>query len=192
MTVRRSASAPRPDPEPTLLLTGGRLNNRYIVGLAGRAVPLTYTYYNVFTDLLDAQRDPKASGFASSRVYPMINRVAICRVRRVIDETLGKGAGMELIQSGSGEEYKLNVPPDQIAIDPSFPELVALKVITPEQLADLQGRFPTLPERWNGATAAAKPPTCANGDTSPAPATIRMTPRPRPRSSTIEHLASLG
>jgi hypothetical protein len=172
MVVRRGTPqvAPRPESKPALLLTGGRRSNRYIIGLHGKAVPLTYTYYNVFADLLAAQRDPKSSGFASSKTYPMITRVAICRLRRLIDKVLGDGAGKDLILTGSGEEYRLNLTPEQIALDPSLAELVNLKIISPEQFADLQARFETLPERWNPS---------ANGDSKPAlPATIRMT-RPR-------------
>jgi hypothetical protein len=110
---------------------------RYLVLLRGRQLPVTYTEYNLLVELILSRRDPAAAGFANAKSYPFVSRVAVCRLRRAIDDILGPRAGLELIATGAGEEYRLNLTPDEIAIHPSMNELLPLRVLAPTDVEAL-------------------------------------------------------
>jgi hypothetical protein len=195
MVVRRDKPAGSPpDRPPAIVITAERLRTRIVVALFGRRLKLTYTMYNIFADLLLARRNPQLAGYASSRDYPVISRVEVCRLRKEIAKHFGRDFAMEVIQTGnSSEEYRLNpnVPDEEIVLDPSVSELPALSILTAEELADLRSRYRTLPERWeaNGAAAPAadaEPPAPA-----PFPAAVRLA-RPRALTTTTTHLAALA
>ena len=133
---------------PALLLTGERRFGRYLVVLRGHELLITYTHYNLLIELLLAKRDPLGAGYAAAGAYPNVSRVAVCRLRHQIDAQLGQGTGMNLIDTGAGEEYRLNLRPEEVALDPGVGELVPLGVLTAAQLQELQMIARTLPQRW--------------------------------------------
>jgi len=193
MVVRRDKpTGSPPDRPPAIVITAERLRTRIVVVLFGRRLKLTYTMYNIFADLLLARRNPQLAGYASSRDYPVISRVEVCRLRKEIAKHFGRDFAMELIQTGnSSEEYRLNpnVPDAEIVLDPSVSELPMLSILTVDELANLRSRYRTLPERWeaNGASAPAadaEPP-------APRPGGVRLV-RPRALTTTTTHLAALA
>ena len=45
-----------------------------------------------------------------------ISRMSIYRLRQAINRYVGRGIGKLLIETGCREEYRLGIPPDQIAV----------------------------------------------------------------------------
>ena len=68
--------------------------------------------------------------------------MTIARLRRAMDAAAGTGAGHALIETGTTEEYRLTIPradlPNCVALEPTFFELEALKVVSAEQAESLR------------------------------------------------------
>jgi hypothetical protein len=110
---------------PVLVLTGERSNRRVFVRLYGKQVKLTYSQFVVLARLVIA-RGTTPTGFIKDAegVYP----VAVWRLRTAIDQGLGREAGQSLVETGTGEEYRLGIPITHVALEPSCSELVRIAV----------------------------------------------------------------
>lgn len=110
-----------------ITFTGERRHNHFRVQVRRQTVNLTASSLNILIDLVLAREDSE-TGFVQ---LPALD---IFRLRRALDSALGPGAGKDLIETGGGEEYCLNIPRDelgsQVAVTACFFELVDLNVVS--------------------------------------------------------------
>jgi len=129
--VKRSGAA------ATIMLTGNRSNDHFLIQLEGDPVALTHATLKALVKLIIARGSP-GSGFVH------VPRVTIHRLR----QSLGREAGDKLIETGCGEEYRLVFEPDcladHIVLHPSFFELGDLHVYSASQLEVLTRICPTM------------------------------------------------
>jgi hypothetical protein len=120
---------------PTLTLTGERRDGHVLVRVRDKALWLSYGHLYRLVRLVIAQGLTQ-SGFAADPdvLYPQ----GVCRLRKAIDEAVGPGSGGALIETGVGREYRLAVPTRDVALDPDFPELSRLGLVTADELVKLQ------------------------------------------------------
>lgn len=118
-----------------LVLTGERHAGHFEVRLKRGAAGLTYTGLRALVALV-LSRAGAGSGFV--RLSPVL----VSRLRHALDRAAGPGTGEALIETGFKKEYRLAVPRERlrslVAVEPSFFELEALKVISAEQAAQLR------------------------------------------------------
>jgi len=95
-----------------LILTGRRRRRHYLILVKRREVWLNRRQ---FADLC---RLVRARG--SDLEYVRLAPVTVRRLRAAIDEQLGEGAGMSIVETGDGAEYRLTFAPSTIARDKSL------------------------------------------------------------------------
>jgi hypothetical protein len=121
---------------PTLTLTGNRRENRFEIYLLGRPLELTCSTFKALVDLVIARGAP-------GNGYVRAERISIHRLREAMDIAVALGTGKSLIETGSGEEYRLTIPRDelssQIVLTPCFVELDNLNILTTQQVTRLRG-----------------------------------------------------
>lgn len=137
---RDSESSPKPtdhadNADPMIVFTGNRGNDHYEVVVQGKVVELSLSCLKVMIELVIARRGT-GTGFVR------VNAVAICRLRRALDEAVGLGAGHAFVETGNAEEYRLAIPRHQIkaklAITSCFLELVKLKAVSRDRASALR------------------------------------------------------
>ena len=120
----------RPAPLPSLVLTGIRHRNRVEIRIGAIAVPLTCSSYEILRDLVLPLVDSETG---CAEIHP----VAIRRLRCAIDETVGDGTALTLIETGMNGPYRLEIVraelSERVALTLCFFELVDLKIVTEEQ-----------------------------------------------------------
>jgi hypothetical protein len=122
---------------PILVLTGHRLDRKYMVLVLGIPVFLTFRQFEELLELVHS-RLTSQTGFRAvppdQTDYEFV-RLQVHRLRRAIDTYTTPGTGRAIIQTGAGTEYRLAMIAKDIGIDLSFydlppdlasPELVAL------------------------------------------------------------------
>lgn len=118
-----------------LSLSGERVRDRFEVLFDSVCVHLPATCLMALVDLVAALANADAG-------YVHVNSVTICRLRRYLGRALGKGAGVGLIETGCGDEYRLAIPPErakkQIHVKPGFFELAKQNLISPDQFEALR------------------------------------------------------
>jgi hypothetical protein len=111
-------------------LTGERVRRRFVVKVRGKPVALTYVCFSTLLALIVSRAGPDSGYVAASHV-------TIARLRRAIDSAGRDGAGMELIETGVEQEYRLKMAPNRLraslALEKTFFELEPLNVVTAEQ-----------------------------------------------------------
>ncbi len=121
--------------DPTIVFTGNRGNDRYQIIIQGKIVALSLSCLNVLIDLVIARGEAE-TGFV------IVNAVAIYRLRKALDEVVGKGTGNAIIETGNAEEYRLAYPGYKLsatlAITSCFSELVKLKAVTMDRASALE------------------------------------------------------
>jgi hypothetical protein len=107
-----------------------------LVLVHGKPVWVSYGNFCGLVRLVLA-RGQTQSGFVADPdlLYP----VAVCRLRRALDEAVGPGAGDTLIERGLKGEYRLSIPVTCVALAPDFEEIAGVGVLTADELAQLQG-----------------------------------------------------
>jgi hypothetical protein len=112
---------------PTITFNGDRHNGHFEVRILGRTTLLPCALFRTLIDLVIARAETE-TGFLPE------NPVTIRRLRQAIDQAVKPGTGKTLIETGSGEEYRLTIPKEEIlqevAFERGFFELEGLKVIT--------------------------------------------------------------
>ena len=118
-----------------ILFTGERHNNHFEVCVLGRKVLLSLAMLRTLVDLLIARANTEIGFLAQS---PVTSR----RLRRTIDQAVKPGTGKSLIETGSGQEYRIALAretvDEAVMTAPGFFELVSLKVISSQQAAQLR------------------------------------------------------
>jgi hypothetical protein len=111
-----------------IVLTGSRHDDHFRVLLDGKATMLPYASFSVLVELICA-RVLSDSGFLASA------RSTIYRLRKTLESNVG--IGRPLIETGSGEEYRLAIPKSElrkrVGVTSCFFDLVARNLITKEQ-----------------------------------------------------------
>jgi hypothetical protein len=145
MTRHRSASArarAKPDNakvalQPIITFTGNRRNDHYEVLVHGQVVESRLACLKALIALVLAHA-------GSGRGFVRLNPVTVCRLRRAIDDVIGAGAGMILIETGISDEYRLMLPNKglngHVALAPCFFELVQLKIVSRDCATKLKRR----------------------------------------------------
>jgi hypothetical protein len=189
--IRQSAGSPEDRPPPAVVVTAARVNRRHFIVLFGHPLGLTYKLFDVFVELLLARRNPLSNGYAPSS-DDGVNRVAICRLRKEIAALLGADLAKDIVQTGSRAEYRINprITNADVVLDAGVPELVALRVLSAAELAELQATYRTLSQRWpvEGATV----PAAEIRTATPTPHGIVRLTRPRAQTTTTTRLAALA
>lgn len=112
---------------PLITFTGERRRSRYRVKVRRRTVDLTAGALTILIDMVLAGEDSELG-------FVQLPALDVFRLRRAIDSAVGPGAGKDLIETGGGEEYRLNIPRDQlgtqVALTACFFELVDLNVVS--------------------------------------------------------------
>lgn len=127
-----------------IALTGERKHNRVMVVFDGRPVNLTYTSLQALVALILARAN-------SSTGFQQLDPVAVARVRQILDEGVGPGAGMRWIETGCGSEYRISINRKELRtgliISRTFFELEATRFVRSEQVAALRqiGRVQKFP-----------------------------------------------
>ena len=138
---KRRTTAPRDN--IIIVLTGNRHDDHFCVNVDGKPALLPYASFAALVDLICA-RVQSNSGFLGSA------RSTIYRLRKAFD--LHAGAGKRLIETGSGEEYRLTILKSElwrcVGVTPCFFDLVARNLFSKEQADILRKhcRRCTLPE----------------------------------------------
>jgi hypothetical protein len=113
-----------------IAFTGIRAQNHYSVGVGGKSIALTYGSLKALMELVLARSSP-GSGFAR------FDKMTIARLRAVLVCALGDGAGKVLIETGSGEEYRLAIPRKQlrarVLVSDCFFELIEINVVRKDE-----------------------------------------------------------
>src|SRR5262245_27419696 len=86
-----------------ITVTGTRVGDLFRVALRGASISLTFNSFEALINLTIARANG-GSGFVE------IKKMTIRRLRAAIDRSLGDGVGKTLIETGSGEEYRLAIP----------------------------------------------------------------------------------
>ena len=126
------SSADGREAEPFILLTGSRHEEQFRIDVDGKPIFLSCVCFIALVDLVYA-RIQRNSGF---------RRIAKSTVHR-LRKALG-GAGSRLIETGSGQEYRLAIPKDKIGegvrVTPCFFELAdpELGIVAEAQAAVLR------------------------------------------------------
>jgi hypothetical protein len=108
---------PKSSRGPTILLLGDTHHGgQHRVVLAGKPLWLPRRLFEVFCGLVHARLADEP--YAPAKRLKM----QISRLRRTIDEALGKGTGDRLIVLIGKGRYALDVPAERIQIDPTFRE----------------------------------------------------------------------
>jgi hypothetical protein len=111
-----------------IVLTGSRHDDHFRVLLDGKASMLPYASFSVIVELICA-RVLSDSGFLATA------RSTIYRLRKTLQSTVG--VGKRLIETGSGEEYRLTIPKSElqarVGATSCFFDLVARNLITEKQ-----------------------------------------------------------
>lgn len=99
--------------------------SRFHVALfAGHAVALSNAAFVLLLELVRARVETHTGYLRRTRGSdPEAFRLGVYRLRRQIDACLGPGEGNRWVTAGILAEYKLQVPPDKIAVDLGFSEL---------------------------------------------------------------------
>ena len=90
-----------------ILITGTRVGDQFRVAVRGVAISLTFGSFKALIDLTMARANGD-SGFVQ------IEKMTIRRLRAALDKFLGDGVGKTLIETGSGEEYRLAIPKSKL------------------------------------------------------------------------------
>ena len=132
----RVVAKPLSPDQDTLDLTSQRGTDTHrrqfhLVVSRGMPVRLSNGLYNLLLELARARIETH-SGYYPLRPKedPDALRLGIHRLRRQIDSCTHRGAGIELIKTGVGCEYRLSVPPGNIRVDDGFSELPLALVAT--------------------------------------------------------------
>lgn len=137
----RNGIADEDSAELSITFTGDRRGDHFRVYVHGRPVELTANAVSLFVELV-AARGHSGPG------YVQASSVEVCRLRRSLDQAIAPGTGKALIETGSGQEYRLTIPRAQIGhqveITTCFFELVELGVISGLQAEALK-RLARLP-----------------------------------------------
>ena len=127
-TKEKTPDKTAPSNNLLIVLTGSRRDDHFRVDVNGKPVLLTFACIAALVDLICA-RVRSDSGFLTSA------RSTIYRLRKAMDANAG--AGKRLIETGSGEEYRLTIPkaelPTRVGVTACFFDLVARNLITEEQ-----------------------------------------------------------
>ncbi len=114
---RRQATKKSDAPKPAMILTGQRRKRRHLVLIRDHEVWLRLEEFTPLCILIKALLE----GGTGHAPWP---RRPVSLLRHAIDGgTKQPGSGELLIETGSGEEFRLTLSADQIAFDPSFREL---------------------------------------------------------------------
>ena len=121
-----------------LAITGER--QRYGIVIIVDEIPIcvTLTQFHILLRLLIA-RSRRRTGFVQDPdfLYPK----AICNLRQALEKA-GEGKGMEFIETGIGQEYRLGFhPKGVVALDESAIELVEARMIKQDEFDYLQKEF---------------------------------------------------
>jgi hypothetical protein len=138
---------------PALLLTSERLSRRHVVVLHDHVLFLTSALFNTLAELIIARGTSLNAGFASGEQFLSVSRVPVCRLRREIDQAVGAGVGRQVVESGAGEEYRLALQLEDVALDGGIDELVRLGVLSAHQLTQLKALVRVMPDRWESTRA---------------------------------------
>lgn len=118
---------------PSIALTGSRNDDHFRVDVNGKPAFLPYASFSALVDLICA-RIQSESGFIG------IARNTIYRLRRALD--CNGGAGKQLIETGSGQEYRLTIQKSElrarVCVTSCFFDLVDRNLFTEEQAAVLR------------------------------------------------------
>ena len=118
---------------PTIVFSGERSENHYVVAVSDKPIQLTHACLEALVELVLA-RQKSVTG------YVPISRVCIRRLRESLNGA-GPNLGRMLIETGCGEEYRLRLPKDslakEISVDPSFLELGRMGALCQEQVEQL-------------------------------------------------------
>jgi hypothetical protein len=119
------------------LITGARVGDHFRVAVGKSAISLTFASIKALIDLTIARANGH-SGFAR------MEKMTIRRLRAAVDKQLGDGVGKALIETGSGEEYRLAIPKSKlrarVRLTACFFELAGIGVIS-EVDSELMGRI---------------------------------------------------
>jgi hypothetical protein len=125
-----------------IVLTGSRNDDHFRVDVDGKPSFLPYASLGVLVDLICA-RVQTDSGFIDS------GRSTIYRLRKALDANAG--AGKRLIETGSGEEYRLTIPKAElhtrVGVTACFFDLVARNLFTKGQAEVLREHCQRCPLR---------------------------------------------
>lgn len=88
-----------------LVVTDERSRGRYLVTLNHSSVLLSYGQFQLLLELIKTRNKKRGRGYFQNptTAYP----AAVFRLRKSIDQALGKGMGKEIIETGAGSEYRL-------------------------------------------------------------------------------------
>jgi hypothetical protein len=118
---------PTPRGRFLIALTGSRHEDHFRVDVNGKPASLPYASFSALVSLVCA-RAQSESGFIS------IARSTIYRLRKALDANAK--AGKSLIETGSGEEYRLTIPKAKlrasVCVASGFFDLVERNLITKE------------------------------------------------------------
>jgi hypothetical protein len=113
----------RGDAQLDVWLSGLRHEKLHLVAIRGQRLWLPTKVFGALCQLAAAQHD-------GSSAYVSLDKMVVSRLRKAIDRaTNHPGAGTELIETGVGHEYRLLAPRQRIAIDRSFAQLPAPRLI---------------------------------------------------------------
>jgi hypothetical protein len=116
-----------PSHSAAIILTGRRLDDHFIVACHGTSTSLTLEALRALIKLILACPN-EDSGTAS------VPRNTIYRLRKAINQALGRGVAERLIETGFGQECLLAIPPkelkSQVLVTPRFLGMVRLKVLS--------------------------------------------------------------
>ena len=125
----------KPAAEFSITFTGDRRKDRFRIHIRGKPVDLSGGALNLLVDLAVARGQPGPG-------YVQASRVDVCRLRRLLDKDVQPGTGRALVETGTGEEYRLTIPRDRlkdlVAVTPCFFDLVQLQVVTDRQAGFLK------------------------------------------------------
>ena len=128
LSKKRQERLPSQNGRPTssLVFTGRRRDDRFRVYFNGKPTELTPRSLMVLIDLVLAHGKP-GSAFIS------MPKMTIYRLRW----ELGRGAGKKLVETGSGAEYRLAIPSNElqgcVALTPCFFELIGVGVVSKDE-----------------------------------------------------------
>jgi hypothetical protein len=119
-------------PESEIVFTGDRHNRHFLVLIRGKKAYLSFNLLGALVDLVVAR-------VTRPHAFVKLPRLAVHRLRRLIDYKLHSGVGARLIETGAGEEYRLAVPPGGLrardSLAAGFADIVAAGMIRAERVA---------------------------------------------------------